>query len=206
MRLIIVILTLLLCSLVGPARGAETNILIIPSGDHRAGDIYFVDECLTRGVTNSISIGDLRKWATNIVRIYQQREASAEKTNTVRQSSVLAADVPKAIQTMQSRIPACRSDQPMPIEGWDQFVNQWRKSLAISKEEAERRLRTIGPDTDPPTVWLWRSPQGDIEAVSIYWYIYGVIVGPESFEPEWEHAPWYHRKLADGIYLWHGYK
>src|SRR5271170_1187302 len=168
MRLIIVILILLLCSLVGPARGAETNILIIPSGDHRAGAIYFVDECLTRGVTNSISISDLRKWATNIVRIYQQREAIAAKTNTVRQSSVLAADVPKTIQTMQSRIPACRSDQPMQIEGWDQFVNQWRKSLAISKEEAERRLRTIGPDTDPPTVSLWRSPQGDIEAVSIY--------------------------------------
>ena len=49
-------------------------------------------------------------------------------------------------------------------------------------------------------------PNRIIEAVSINWYIYGVIVGPESFKPTWDHELWYHRKLADGVYLWHGYK
>ena len=92
------------------------------------------------------------------------------------------------------------------IEGWDKLLESYSKAWAVSKEEAEGRLRTIGPDQEPPKVEFWRSSQGAIEAVTISWYIYGVIVGPESFKPEWEHAPWYHRKLADGIYLWHGYK
>lgn len=185
MRLLTVILIAFLCSLVVPAPCADTNVLIIPSGDHRAGAIYFVDECLTRGLTNSISIGDLRKWATNTIRIYQQREAASVNTNTVRYPSVLEADVPECIRTMQSHIPCCRSDEPMPIKGWDEFVKQYSKSLAISKEEADRQLRTIGPDPVPPAVDFWRSSSGAIEAVTITWYIYGVIVGPESFRPEW---------------------
>jgi hypothetical protein len=206
MRLSTAVLVGFLFFLVVPARCADTNVLIIPSGDHRAGAIYFVDECLTRGLTNSISVSDLRKWATNTIRVYQQREAVSAKTNTVRHSLVIDADVPQIIRTIQSRIPSCRNEEPAPIDGWDEFVKQYSKSFAISREEAERRLRTIGPDPDPPTIDFWRSSLGNIEAVTITWYIYGVIIGPESFKPEWEHDPWYHRKLADGIYLWHGYK
>ena len=36
------------------ALSGNTNVLIIPSGDHRPGAVFFVDECLTRGLTNSI--------------------------------------------------------------------------------------------------------------------------------------------------------
>jgi hypothetical protein len=55
MRFIAIILTVFLISLLGiPARCGDTNILIIPSGDTRAGAVFFVDECLTRGITNSI--------------------------------------------------------------------------------------------------------------------------------------------------------
>lgn len=210
MKLFTAILVILLNSLTLPARCADTNVLIIPSGDHRAGAIFFVDECLTRGLTNSISISDLRKWATNTIQVYRQKEAVLTKstTNMMRYRSVLDADVPVTIRSIQSLIPSCRSEESMPfkVKEWDESVKQYSKNLAISKEEAERQLRTIGPDPDPPKVGFYRSSQDVIQAVTISWYIYGVIIGPESFKPEWEHAPWYHRTLADGVYLWHGYK
>jgi hypothetical protein len=190
-----------------PAHCAETNVLIIPAGDTRAGAVFFIDECLTRGITNSISIGDLRGWATNLIQRYQQLPPPLASTNAVeRQLRVpLASDVPETIKSIQNRIPSCRSAKPLPKE-LDQAVESLSKVWAVSKEEAKARICTIEPDNDPPEVEFRRSSQGTIEAVTISWYIYGVAVGPETFEPEWEHAPWYHRKLADGIYLWHGYK
>jgi hypothetical protein len=206
MNILTLVLTVFLGSLVVSASCADTNVLIIPRGDHRAGAVFFVDECLTRGLTNSISISDLRKWATNTILVYQQREAVSTSTNKVSYPSVLQADVPQIIRTIQSRIPSCRNEKTVPIKGWDEFVKQYSKLLGVSKEEAERRLRTIGPDPEPPQIGFWRSSEGAIEAVTISWYIYGVIVGPESFKPNWEHAPWYYRKLAEGIYLYHGYK
>lgn len=96
------------------APGAETNILIIPKGDTRAGAVFFVDECLTRGLTNSISTGDLRKWATNTITLYQQRESGLAANNAAqrRYPSVLAKDVPEAIKHIQDLVPSCRSDEP----------------------------------------------------------------------------------------------
>jgi hypothetical protein len=190
-----------------PAQCGETNVLIIPAGDTRAGAVFFVDECLTRGITNSISVGDLRRWATNLIQRYQQLPHPLAGTNAVERQlrAPLASDVPETIKSIQNRIPACRSAQPLPKE-IDQMMESLAKAWAVSKEEAEARISTIGPDNDPPHVDFWRSPQGTIEAVTINWYIYGVIVGPETYEPAWKYAPWYHRKLADGIYLWHGYK
>jgi hypothetical protein len=207
-RAIVIMFTAFLILLLRvPARCADTNILIISADDTRAGAVFFVDECLTRGITNSISIGDLRGWATNLIQRYQQLPHPLASTNAVerRFQSPLAADVPEAIKSIQSRIPSCRSAKPLPKE-LDQAVEQLSKVWAVSKEEAEVRICTLGPDTDPPQVEFWRSSQGTIEAVTINWYIYGVIVGPETFKPDWEHTPWYNRKLADGIYLWHGYK
>lgn len=206
MSILFLVLTVFLSSLVVSANCADTNVLIIPGRDHRAGAVFFVDECLTRGLTNSISISDLRKWAISTILVYQQREAVATSTNSFNYPSVLEADVPQVIRTIQNRIPSCLSEKAIPIKDWDEFVQQYSKTLGVPKAEAERRLRTIGPDPDPPQIGFWRSSQGAIEAVTISWYLYGVIVGPESFKPNWEHAPWYHRKLAEGIYLYHGYK
>ena len=47
-------------------RSDNTNVLIIPKGDGRAGAIFFVDECLTRGLTNTMSVGELRKWVSPV--------------------------------------------------------------------------------------------------------------------------------------------
>ena len=204
-----VIWVFLLSRLVETACCGGTNVLIIPKGDTRAGAIFFVDECLTRGLTNSISITDLRKWATNTIQHYRRLEASSAKSTAAAKQTqlLLAADVPDNIRTIQTRIPSCRSMGAMPkIDGWDKILESYSKAWSVSKEEAEARLRTIGPHMEPPTVGLRRSSQDAIEAVTITWYLYGVIVGPESFKPEWDHPPWYHRKLTEGIYLWHGYK
>jgi hypothetical protein len=210
MRSIAIIFTVFLILLLRvPARCADTNILVIPAEDTRAGDVFFMDECFTRGLTNSISIGDLRAWATNLIQRYQLEQPALAGTNANEKQypPLLPADIPEAIRSIQSRIPSCRSAKPMPnIEGRDKFLESYSKAWAVSKEEAEGQLRTIGPDQEQPTVDFWRASSGVIEAVTISWYSYGVIVGPESFKPEWEHDPWYHRKLADGIYLWHGYK
>jgi len=209
MRLVIAILIVLLNSLIVPVHCADTNVLVIPKEYDRAGAIFFVDECLTRGLTNSISIDDLRKWATNTILLYQRRETVLTNTNGAPKPylSVLAADVPEAIRTMQTRIPSCKSSKPsQKIEGWEKALELYSKAWAVSKEEVENRLRTIGPDSEPPKVGFYRSSQGAIEAVTISWYIYGVTIGPEPFKPDREHEYWYQRKLADGVYLWHGYK
>jgi hypothetical protein len=209
MRSIAVIFSVFLILLLGvPAHCADTNVLIIPAGDTRPGAVFFVDECLTRGLTNSISIRDLRTWATNVIQRYNQRQPPVTGTNADENLYLLSpTDVPEAIRSIQDRTPSCRSAQPMPkIEGWDKYMEIWSKSAGISKKEAEERWLTLDPDPDPPKVDFWRSDQGTIEAIGISWYEYGVIVGPESFKPKWEHDPWYYRKLEDGIYLYHGYK
>lgn len=203
------ILTVVFSFIAVQARPSDTNVLIIPSGDHRAGAIFFVDECLTRGLTNSISICDLRKWATNTIRVYQEGEskmAASCQSIVIRYDRVRKADIPEAIQSIQEHIPSCRSDKPIPFDGLDKLLEAYSQAWSVSKEEALRRLNTIKPDSGNPRVGFCRSTADDIEAVSISWYDYGVMVGPESFKPEWEHTPWYERKLADGIYLWHGYK
>ena len=116
MRSIAVIVTCFLILVLGvAARCGETSTLIIPTGDTRAGAVFFVDECLTRGVTNSISIDDLRTWATNLVRHYQQLQPIAAGTNAVEKPypRLLLADLPKAIQLIQNHTPSCRSVQPL---------------------------------------------------------------------------------------------
>jgi hypothetical protein len=194
-----------------PARCAETNILMIPAGDDRAGAVFFVDECLTRGLTNSISIRDLRAWATNVIQRYNQRQPPVTWTNIDEKLySLSPADVPEAIKSIQNRTPSCLSVQVISemekMKEWDQLMEFYSKAWGVSKKEAEKRYASLDPDSDPPKVDFWRSKQRAIEAISIYWYEYGIIVGPESFKPEWEHPPWYHRKLDDGVYLYHGYK
>lgn len=207
MKRIWVIFALLLNILIDVACRADTNVLTIPKGDSRAGAVFFVDECLTRGLTNSISIKDLRKWATNTIQRYQSLETRMAKSTTAAKLnySVAVSDIPNSIATIQTRVPSCKSTDAKPkSDGWNEILEMYSKAWAVSEEEAEARLRTIGPDRDPPKTTLWRSSIGTIEAVAISWHKYGIIVGPESFKAEWE--PWYQRKLADGIYLWHGYK
>src|SRR2546427_1170308 len=160
MRLIAFIITIFLKVLIVPAHCADTNILVIPGADKRAGAIFFVDECLTRGLTNSISLGDLRQWATNTIQLYQRRESVLARTKATqkRYPSVLAADVPESVRTIQTRIPSCRSSEPTPqIVNSEKFLENYSKVLAVSKEEAEKRLRTIGPEMEPPKVGFFRA-------------------------------------------------
>src|SRR6266511_5804825 len=92
MRLLVLVTIFLRC-LTELAHSSETNVLIIPAGDKRAGRVYFVDECLTRGLTNSISLSDLRKWATNTAQLYQRKEAELTSARAIpmRYFSVLSA-------------------------------------------------------------------------------------------------------------------
>jgi hypothetical protein len=190
---------------------ADTNILIIPKGDERVAAVFFIDECLTRGISNSISIKNLRKWATSTIHLYQQRESLLATNNAAekRYSSVLPAEIPKTITTIQNRTPACRTYKPLEDERLKEAVELFSKVWSVSKGEAADRLSTVSPDPDPPSVEFYRSPRGAIKAVTIDWYDYGIIVGPPDFK--WnsnrENAGlFYEKKLEEGIFLWHGYK
>jgi hypothetical protein len=188
-------------------RASDTNVILIPDSDTRGGAVFFVDECLTRGLTNSISFDDLRAWTTNTIQLYRHREAvlAVSKARQKQYRSVLAAEVPESIKSMQTRIPSRRRREPWPKdEGTTNFFAILGKAWGISEEEVEKQLRTIGAPREPPHVGFIRNSGGVIEAVEIKWYLYGIMVGPTSFNPDWK--PWYERKLADGIYLWHGMK
>ena len=131
------------------ARCAETNVLLISDGDTRAGAVFFVDECLTRGLTNSISIRDLRAWATNVIQRYNQRLPPVTGTNVDEKLySLSPTDVPEAIKSIQDRTPSCLSKQAMleieKMEGGDKFIGIWSKAAGISKKEAEERWATLG--------------------------------------------------------------
>lgn len=155
--------------------GATNSILTFPA-DKRPGAVIFVDECLTRGLTNSITIGDLRAWATNIIQHYNQRP-------DYQTAKLSAKDIPKALRRVQMNMPSCK----------------------FSYSAAPNDYYVISPAPDPPQITFDRSPSGRIESISIRFYDYGANVGPDSFVLKREHMPWYSRKLADGIYLWHGY-
>jgi hypothetical protein len=157
--------------------GGETNSVLIFPADKRPGAIIFVDECLTRALTNSMTIGGLREWATNIIQQYNQRP-------DFRTAELSAKDIPTTLRTLQMDMPSCK----------------------FSYATAPNDYYVIGPDSDAPKITLGRNSSGRIESLSISFYDYGTEIGPESFVPKWEHMPWYSRKLADGIYLWHGYK
>jgi hypothetical protein len=180
-----IILLLLFMSIVAVSM-AETNAVLVFHAEKRAGAVVFVDECLTRGLTNSMSLAELRQWATNTIQRYRRLESilATNKTPSKRYDLVKSSDIPKALLTLHTNMPSCK----------------------FSYAAATNDFSTIGPTPSPCTVSFFRSDSGEIEALSIYWYIYGVIVGPESFVAKWVHDPWYHRKLADGVYLWHGYK
>ena len=150
---------------------ADTNAVLVFPAEKRPGAVVFVDECLTRAITNAMTIADLRAWATNALWQHQQTPGASIAKNNL-------------LDSLQKHTPSCK----------------------LSYASATNDYFTIGPDTDSPTLSWFRGSSGTVEAVSVSWYIYGIIVGPESFSPTWEHAPWYHRKLADGVYLWHGYK
>jgi hypothetical protein len=176
---------------------AETNAVLVFHAEKRPGAVVFVDECLTRGLTNSMSLAELRQWATNTIQRYRRWESilATNRALAKRYDFVKSADIPKALLTLHTNIPAC-----------------WVSYAASSND-----FHTIGPTRSPCTVSFVRSESGEIQALYIYWYIYGVIVGPKSFQPNWRRPsgthptltkdePWYHRKPADGVYLWHGYK
>ena len=204
--IIIAVVALLSCLL--PALSANTNVIIIPEGEKRAGAVFFVDECLTRGLTNSISLVELRKWATNTIQLYKRKDNAGANFTSERNSRVRARDVPDRINQIQTRIPSCRhaksSKELQALEGYREMISIYAKRWGVTTEEADKRLRTLGPNKESPRVLLVRSEEGVIKAVSIQWYLYGIIIGPDSYRHDGK--PWYKRKLADGVYLWHGHK
>jgi hypothetical protein len=179
------VLTILVLLAVEEASTAETNVLLEFHAEKRAGARIFVDECLARGLTNSMPMPDLRRWATNTLQRYRRLEsvlATNSGPDAKRFKSVQKSDIPEAILSLHSRIPSCK----------------------FSYSDSTNRFFTIGPDPDPPRVGFFRDASGDIEAIRFDWYIYGIVVGDESFRTDWD--PWYKRKLTEGVYLWHGYK
>jgi hypothetical protein len=170
----------MLAAMVGTSQrfDGETNISLVFPADSRPGAIIFVNECLTRGLTNSMTLEELQEWSTNIIQHYNQRP-------DFRTVALSRKDIPAALQTLQTNIPSCK----------------------FSYAEAPNSYFTIGPDPDPPLITFGRNSSGLIEFISIDSYGYGVLMGPKSFVPKWGNGPpWHTRKLADGIYLWHGYK
>ena len=152
---------------------AETNTLTFPA-EKRAGAVIFVDECLSRGLTNAMPLPELRSWTTNIIANYRRTDGTR----------VAPRDIPLQLQMLRTNIPSCR----------------------FSYVESTNEYHTYAPEPTPPSVTISRGFFGGVESVRISWYLYGIIVGPESFKPKWQSDPWHHRKLADGVYLWHGYK
>ena len=165
---------------------AKTNEVLAFNAEKRAGAVIFVDECLARGLTNSIALPSLREWTTNTIQRYRKGELVLATNNSPskKYTSVAKSDIPKPINAMQENIPSCK----------------------FSYADKTNAFHTITADRKPPEVTFFRDATGDIEALSISWYAYGVLVGAHSFEPQWEHKPWYQRKVADGVYLVHGYK
>lgn len=204
MELVRLIHRLVCTALACSAQCADTNTLVIKKSDERPGARFFVDECLTRGLTNSISLSDLRTWATNTIEVYRRREAADSNAEERRHDKVGDEDVPDSIKDMPKRTPSCRILRPSTIvdADWEELVAAFSKVGTIPASEAEDRLLTMVADRGPPAIGFYRSSQGVIEAVTIRWYLYGVLVGGPSFTPDWK--PWYQRKLADGVYLWHG--
>ncbi len=162
----------------------DTNMLVFRD-EKRGGLDLFVDECLSRGVTNSIGIKELVGWATNVIDYYQRLESSEPRRNeTNKQSNLVeASKIPESIFRIMQRIPACKySYEMLPGKYW-----------------------IMRPDAKPPEVYLGRNSTGQIDCIVISWYMYGVAVGPKSFRSTLE-PPFYQRKIADGVYLFHGYK
>jgi hypothetical protein len=161
-------------------------------GEERAGAIIFVDECLTRGLTNAMTVADLRKWATNLVDRYKRLERlPLESEHPIKRfREVPREDVPEPILHMQVRIPCCR----------------------FSYKRAPESFMFMEPSRSTPQIEFGRSAAGELATVSISFYNYGIVIGSESYAPwsdvpPWPEAgPWHRRKLADGIFLWHGYK
>ena len=210
MKNVVRCLTVALLVCIAPRLSASTNVIVIPKEDKRAGAVFFVDECLVRGLTNSITLVDLRKWATNTIQRFnrEENEAAGALPNERRRNGVHTRDVPESINQIQSRIPSCRRAEPskdlQALESYREMVSAYAKADNVSEEEIEKRLMTIVPNSSVARVFFQRSEQGLIEAITIQWYIYGVTVGAESFKDTTE--PWYQREIEKGIYLWHGYK
>ena len=191
-----------------PVFSANTNVIVISKTDKRAGAVFFMDECFMRGLTNSISLVELRKWATNTIQIYQPRMNADKAAGRKLKGSVRAQHIPRTVKEIQTRIPSCRHEETAAelrtSEGYSGFIASYAQGLGVSIEEAEARMRTLSPDDSPPRVNLLIAEDGKIEAVSISWYIYGVVVGPKSYKDD--DPAWYQRKIEEGIYILHGYK
>lgn len=170
MRFALLILVLLSLNTVR----ADTDSTLTFHAEKRAGAVIFIDECVSRGLTNAMSLSELRSWATNILARYRRADGTR----------VAAKDIPPQLQMLQTNIPTCR----------------------FSYANATNEYHSIGPEPTAPSVTVSRGLSGGVESVRISWYLYGIILGPETFKPKWQTEPWYHRRLAEGVYLWHGYK
>ena len=94
-----------------PALGADTDIVVIPDGDKRAGAIFFVDECLTRSyqldsAQRPAQMGDQHYPDLPAKGIHFGGHQGYPKEGPVGPCCRSAQTASKSIQT---RIPSCRS-------------------------------------------------------------------------------------------------
>jgi len=90
------------------------------------------------------------------------------------------------------------------MDGWDELLEIMAK-LGGFQKRSEAQLSTIGPKSGATQGRISGGHLKCYEAVTISWNIMELSSAP-SLSRRSGAAPWYHRKLADGIYLWHGYK
>jgi hypothetical protein len=149
---------------------------------------------------------------TNNISLYNYRESMLATSNLPRTRYVLmlAEEVPGTIKAIQTRIPSCRREyDAQETKRIESLSEDLCREMNLPKEwarlYADSFLRaTTAADKNSPEVGFCRSSGGIIEAVTIEWPQYGIIVGPQDFKCGRERS--YKRKLADGVWLWHEYK
>lgn len=191
---------------------ANTNVLIRLESDGRSGREFFVDECLVRGLTNTIPLNDLRKWAVTTMSRYSHFESRKKDKgddysllSTVPKTAVL-----KQIYKIHEKTPSCRP-ATIPKEIWetedaDRVMTSFAKKWSVTKKEAALRWSTISLPSAKPSITFYRSANRTIQAISIRWYLYSVIIGDSNFEMKPLSKPFYFEEFAPGLYGIAGYK
>jgi hypothetical protein len=156
------------------------NMLVF-KGEKRDSARILVDECLTRGISNSLSIHELTRWAINVIDKEQKIEADGGRKMS-RRTPLNQNDIPEALRGLSKRIPSVKYAL--------NIMPQW--------------YLIVQPDLSPPTFNFVRNQTGKIVAIDIGWHIYGILVGQKSFSPKLSELIYQH-KIADGVYAYHGY-
>jgi hypothetical protein len=156
-----------------------TNMLVFTNDVRGALDLM-VDEGLPCALEKAISLPDLRHWATNA--IDRQRKLERED-NRLTPHFLPTNEIPERLLSIDSQVP----------------------KIKFSRPEIPGTYLIFDPDHKAPSFGFYRDSDGNVVAVSIEWYIYAIVIGPESFVLHLG-PPMYQWKMANGIYSYRGYK